>query len=97
MATKFQMTEDQQARKTEYDRNGWPQIMTREDIELYMQRQWLTIQKFYGSRPDWPVRKVGEVWSVPLDDWRGFLSAFYTGRVYEGLADVQYGDKYTDD
>ena len=97
MATKFQMTEDQQARKAEYQRNGWPQIMTREDIELYMQRQWLTIQKFYGSRPDWPVRKVGEVWSVPLDDWRGFLSAFYTGRVYEGLADVQYGGKYTDE
>lgn len=92
MATKFQMTDDQLKRKSEYDRNGWPQIMTREDIELYMQRQWLTIQKFYGNRPDWPVRKVGEVWSVPLADWRGFLSAFYTGRIYEGLKDVAYGE-----
>ncbi|MGG7601514.1 hypothetical protein [Weissella cibaria] len=92
MATNFQMTEDQQAIKAAFDKNGWPRMLNREYIELYMQRQWGTIQNEYGDRPDWPVRKVAGIWSVPFEVWEGFLSAYYTGQIYKGMKNVQYGE-----
>ncbi len=86
----FQLTEEQKSKKANYANYGWPEMVTTDDLVFFMGLQWLTIQKYYANRPDWPVRKIADTWSVPLEVWRAFLSAVYTGQVFMGFKDVDY-------
>lgn len=93
MAAIFELNEARQAKLEQYHKYGWPEILYKADIEIYMRQQWGTIVKNYGKRPDFPMRQFGTIWSVPLDDWKGFLSACYTGQVYKGIRNAEFEEE----
>lgn len=92
MAGIFKLTDDDKQKLKDYGSDNWPPILSSHDVELYFRMQWLTIAKTYGSRPDWPAFKAGDRWQVPYADLKGFISAYASGRMYEGLSDVVYGE-----
>lgn len=86
----YVLTEKQLAKLEMYNKYGWPQILNKDDIVIYFRRQWPTIQKTYLKRPDSPIQQIAGQWSVPLDDLKGFVSAFYTGQIYKGLRIAEF-------
>ena len=97
MASQYKLSDEDKQLLSEYGRDNWPPILNKHEVELYFRMQWQTIVNVYGKRPDWPAFKVAERWWVPFSDLQGFISAYASGRLYEGLKDVQYGGEYTDD
>ena len=97
MASQYKLSDEDKELLREYGTDNWPPILNKHEIELYFKRQWVTIMDTYGKRPDWPVSKVAGIWQVQFMDLQGFTSAYFMGRLYEGLKNVQYGGQYTDD
>jgi len=90
MASTLKMDAERLSKLEQYHKYGYPKIMYTSDLEIYMGQKWETIKKNFGHRPDFPMRQFGTVWSVPLDDWKGFLSACYTGQIYKGLKSAEF-------
>lgn len=90
MASNWVMTPERQQKKEYYNKVGWPKVLKKDDLELYMESGYPTIVNELGDRPDWPVKKLGGQIRVQLIDWEGFLSAFFMGAIYKGLKEAEY-------
>lgn len=73
-----------------YEQNGWPSLLNKTQLIAYTGHNKDTLDKYFLSRDDAPVLKMGKGILVDREEWQAFMSAVMMGKRYGGHKDVIY-------